>query len=140
MPLVPSVRAVLNETLRLFPPVPMNERATNHPVAVPTSQGRFYISGPNTQILYLPVLMQRRTDLWGPDAENFDPERWLDERNRAFVADPMRFVPFDAGPRIVSCSFLRKWPDLIGCGVVVLGTTICAEPGVVCGYEAGAAV
>ncbi|KAF8598665.1 cytochrome P450 monooxygenase CYP63 [Ceratobasidium sp. AG-I] len=94
------VRAVLNETLRLFPPIPINERATNNPVAVPSSQGRLYISGPNTQIMYVPVLMQRRTDLWGPDAEEFDPERWLDERNRAFVADPMRFVPFDAGPRI----------------------------------------
>jgi cytochrome P450 len=61
-----------------------------------------YIPGPNVQVIYAPVHMQRRKELWGDDAEEFDPERWLDDRLRAFVADPMRFVPFNAGPRIVS--------------------------------------
>ena len=93
------MRAVLNETLRLFPPVPINERASISAVVIPTIQGGLYVP-PNTQVLYSPLLMQRRTDLWGPDANVFDPDRWLDDRNRAFLADPMRFVPFNAGPRI----------------------------------------
>ncbi|CAE6433885.1 unnamed protein product, partial [Rhizoctonia solani] len=93
------LRAILNETLRLFPSVPINERATLTDCSIPTSSGRFYIPS-NTPVLYSPLLMQRRQDLWGPDAWEFDPARWLDGRNEGFIKDPMRFVPFNAGPRI----------------------------------------
>ncbi|CAE6402545.1 unnamed protein product [Rhizoctonia solani] len=93
------LRAILNETLRLFPSVPLNERATLTECAIPTGSGRLYIP-PRTQVLYSPLLMQRRKDLWGPDAWEFDPGRWLDGRNEGFIKDPMRFVPFNAGPRI----------------------------------------
>ncbi|KAJ1300310.1 hypothetical protein OPQ81_005132 [Rhizoctonia solani] len=95
------LRAVLNETLRLFPSVPINERATLVPCAIPISSPseRLYIPS-GIQVLYSPLLMQRRQDLWGSDAWEFDPERWLDNRNEAFIKDPMRFVPFNAGPRI----------------------------------------
>ncbi|CUA76640.1 Cytochrome P450 52E1 [Rhizoctonia solani] len=93
------LRAILNETLRLFPSVPINERATLTECSIPTASGRLYVPS-GTQVLYSPLLMQRRQDLWGPDAWEFDPERWLDGRNEAFVKDPMRFVPFNAGPRI----------------------------------------
>ncbi|KAG8754928.1 hypothetical protein FRC12_011052 [Ceratobasidium sp. 428] len=45
--------------------------------------------------------MHLRKDLWGPDAEEFDPERWLDERYKKYVApNPFIFLPFNAGPRI----------------------------------------
>jgi len=45
--------------------------------------------------------MQRRKDLWGPDAEEFDPDRFLDERmKKYFVPNPFIFLPFNAGPRI----------------------------------------
>lgn len=38
--------------------------------------------------------MHRDPDIWGPDAEDFRPERWEDMR-------PMwKFVPFGGGPRI----------------------------------------
>jgi hypothetical protein len=64
-------------------------------------------------------MMQRRTDLWGPDgkfvrtdkpidlcskfppAEEFDPDRWLDERLYTYLTkNPFIFLPFNAGPRI----------------------------------------
>ncbi|KAG6329055.1 hypothetical protein ID866_10035, partial [Astraeus odoratus] len=44
--------------------------------------------------------MQRRKDLWGPDAEIFDPDRFLDERTKYLTKNPYIFVPFNAGPRI----------------------------------------
>ena len=45
--------------------------------------------------------MQRRTDLWGPDAEVYDPDRFLDSRVQKYlVSNPFIFVPFNAGPRI----------------------------------------
>ncbi|KDN46864.1 hypothetical protein RSAG8_03941, partial [Rhizoctonia solani AG-8 WAC10335] len=45
--------------------------------------------------------MHTRKDLWGDDAEVFDPERWLDERYKKYVLpNPFIFLPFNAGPRI----------------------------------------
>jgi cytochrome P450 len=45
--------------------------------------------------------MHRRKDLWGPTAEEFDPDRFLDERLRKYVlANPYCFLPFNAGPRV----------------------------------------
>jgi cytochrome P450 len=57
----------------------------------------------NTTITYLPLLTQRSQALWGDDADEFDPERWINpDRVARFTADPMMFTPFSAGPRIVS--------------------------------------
>jgi cytochrome P450 len=47
--------------------------------------------------------MQRNPALWGDDADDFNPERWIDpNRMKKFVANPTMFTPFSAGPRIVS--------------------------------------
>lgn len=45
--------------------------------------------------------MHRRHDLWGEDAEEFIPERWLDpERIKNLTSDPFKFIPFNAGERL----------------------------------------
>ncbi|EJD37697.1 cytochrome P450 [Auricularia subglabra TFB-10046 SS5] len=101
------MRAVLNETLRLYPPVPFNGRATlpGQGIVIPPSphsvpQQPLYIP-PDTNVTFAPFLMHRRKDLWGDDAESFVPERWIDpERLARFTANPMIWVPFNAGPRI----------------------------------------
>ncbi|GLB42805.1 putative cytochrome p450 [Lyophyllum shimeji] len=103
------MRAVINETLRLFPPVPLNVRETRtSPCLLPPSDPTYptedrrplYMPG-NTTIMYVPLLMQRNKALWGPDAEDFDPDRWVDPARIAkFVANPAMFAPFSAGPRI----------------------------------------
>ncbi|KAK0219150.1 cytochrome P450 [Armillaria fumosa] len=97
------LRAVINETLRLYPAVPFNSRefisATTFPSEDP-SEKPFYIPA-STKILYSVFLMHRRKDLWGPDAEEFDPDRFLDHRFKQYLApNPFIFLPFNAGPRI----------------------------------------
>jgi cytochrome P450 len=108
------MRAVINETLRLFPPVPLNVRecrsdACALPPSDPTYQGSnsddrsrqaWYMPG-GTVIMYFPLLTQRNPALWGDDADVFDPERWIQpDRLAKITANPMMFTPFSAGPRI----------------------------------------
>ncbi|KAF7294859.1 putative cytochrome P450 monooxygenase CYP63 [Mycena indigotica] len=102
------LRAVINEVLRLFPPVPLNVRESRDACTLPRADATypyqnprpFYMPG-ETTIMYLPLLTQRNPALWGPDADVFDPERWLDpERMAKFVANPTMYAPFSAGPRI----------------------------------------
>jgi len=43
----------------------------------------------------------RRKDLWGDDAYEFRPERWMIQKNMEMLAgDTYRFLPFNGGPRI----------------------------------------
>ncbi|KAA1476745.1 cytochrome P450 [Dentipellis sp. KUC8613] len=97
------LRAVINETLRLFPPVPFNTRTairdTVWPSKVPGRPPFFVPAG--TRCVYSVFMMHRRKDLWGPDALEFDPDRFLDARlGKYLTPNPFIFVPFNAGPRI----------------------------------------
>ncbi|KIK65139.1 hypothetical protein GYMLUDRAFT_39531 [Collybiopsis luxurians FD-317 M1] len=105
------MRAVLNETLRLFPPVPLNVRESRPGgCTFPHSDSTFgsQLDDPrplhvpsSTVVTILPLLTQRNTELWGSDADVFDPDRWLEgERLSRFVSNPTMFTPFSAGPRI----------------------------------------
>ncbi|KAG2139815.1 cytochrome P450, partial [Suillus bovinus] len=97
------LRAVLNETLRLFPAVPFDVRENIRDTTLTSPEhGKKPLFIPRgTMISYSVLLMHRRTDLWGPDALEFDPDRWLDERVKKYlVPNPFIFLPFNAGPRI----------------------------------------
>ncbi|KAG1763959.1 cytochrome P450 [Suillus occidentalis] len=97
------LKAVLNETLRLFPAVPFDVRENLHDTTwVSPEQGKKPLFIPQgTTLSYSVFLMHRRTDLWGPDALEFDPDRWLDERVKKYlIPNPFIFLPFNAGPRI----------------------------------------
>jgi cytochrome P450 len=88
----------ISETLRLYPPVPINSRQANKDTILPLG------GGPNGTdplavragqlVAYDVYPMQRRADLWGADAEQWNPDRWI---GRKF---DWSFVPFSGGPRI----------------------------------------
>ncbi|KAJ3737799.1 cytochrome P450 [Lentinula guzmanii] len=96
------LRAFLNETLRLYPAVPFNSRYSKTPIILPAKTGRppLYIPA-GVKCVYSVFLMHRREDLWGPDALEFDPDRFIDERAQQYLTpNPFIFMPFNAGPRI----------------------------------------
>jgi len=110
------VRAVLDETLRLFPPVPLNVRESRSmPCLLPSSDPTYLHSDlqdqlncrplflpKNTIVTFLPLLTQRNKALWGEDADEFRPERWLESETKVKCnANMGMFMPFSHGPRIV---------------------------------------
>lgn len=88
---------VLQETLRLYPPIPVNARQALRDTVLPTGGGpdRLQpIAVPRgTTVTYSVYVMQRRADLWGEDAAEWKPDRWEGMKGG------FHFLPFNAGPR-----------------------------------------
>ncbi|KAG9044823.1 hypothetical protein FS837_007482 [Tulasnella sp. UAMH 9824] len=94
------LRAVINETLRLMPSVPANLRQANQSSVWVTDDGTRYYIPKGVNVTWSTIGLHRRKDLWGPDALVFDPDRWLDERNKKYyLANPFIYLPFHGGPR-----------------------------------------
>ncbi|KAI0786163.1 cytochrome P450 [Abortiporus biennis] len=97
------LRAVINETLRLYPAVPFNVRFATEDTLLPNPDpnGKPIFVPAKTPVSYSVLLMHRRKDYWGPDADEFDPNRFLDSRLQKYLTpNPFIFLPFNAGPRI----------------------------------------
>lgn len=85
-------RAVLDETMRLFPPAPVFNRLCQEPCEV---LGREIKTG--DVVLIAPYIMHRREALWdNPHA--FNPDRFI--QNPDLRRKGSAFLPFGAGPRI----------------------------------------
>ncbi|KAK0217130.1 cytochrome P450 [Armillaria fumosa] len=95
------LRAFLNETLRLYATVPESGRVSAVSTTLPNKGRPPYYVARDTLLTYSVFLMHRRKDLWGPDALEFDPDRFLDSRLHKYLTpNPYIFLPFNAGPRI----------------------------------------
>ena len=90
--LLKATRAVLRETLRLYPPVPMMVREARAP---DTFRDRAVPEG--AQVVISPWHLHRHARLWDePDV--FDPGRW--EADTLRPANRDAYIPFSAGPRV----------------------------------------
>ena len=88
----PVIRAVLEESMRLYPPA---ATLTRDAVAADVICGEKIRAG--TRIVISPWLVQRHKTLW-TDADLFDPARFLPGPRDKI--DRFAFLPFGAGPRI----------------------------------------
>ena len=98
----------INEAFRMVSVVPIMERVCIKDTTLPTgggSGGRQPIFVPKGQrVIISTYAMQHRPDIWGHDAEEYNPDRW-DGRKTGW-----EFFPFGAGPR--KCVG-RKYPFLL---------------------------
>ena len=87
----------LKEALRLYHSVPANTRRALVNTTLPRGGGPkgddpvFLPKG--TEVLFFVYNTHRAPEFWGPDGDEFKPERW-DGRRGGFD-----FLPFNAGPR-----------------------------------------
>ncbi|MHA6796337.1 bifunctional cytochrome P450/NADPH--P450 reductase [Pseudonocardia bannensis] len=87
------VAQILDETLRLWPTAPGFNRA---PLQDTVIGGRYAI-GKGTPVTVLSLMLHRDPSVWGPDAEEFDPDRMALERKAALP--PHAYKPFGTGQR-----------------------------------------
>ncbi|KAG0628335.1 hypothetical protein M758_1G019000 [Ceratodon purpureus] len=88
------LHAALSETLRLYPAVPVDGKEAAEDDVLP--DGSKVKKGSITG--YVPYSMGRMKSLWGDDAAEFKPTRWL--KDGVFQPQPLfKFTAFQAGPR-----------------------------------------
>ncbi|XVF33461.1 hypothetical protein REPUB_Repub17cG0170300 [Reevesia pubescens] len=90
------LHAAITETLRLYPVVPLDAKMC---VSDDTLPDGFSVRK-GDMVYYVPYAMGRMKFIWGDDAEEFRPERWLDEDGMFRTESPFKFTAFQAGPRI----------------------------------------
>lgn len=92
------LRAVCNEILRLWAPVSLTLRVAACDTSI---NGQFVPKG--TTIILAPWAINTSKHLWGPDALEFKPERWLDAdgkaNNKGSAESNFSFLTFLHGPR-----------------------------------------
>ena len=97
-----TTRAVINETLRLRMPASRVVRTALRDTILPAgggSDGRSPLFVPEGQNVEMDLYsLQRDPDIWGPDAEQFRPERWT--KGRPLWEANWQYEPFLGGLRM----------------------------------------
>ncbi|KXS10317.1 cytochrome P450 [Gonapodya prolifera JEL478] len=89
--------ATFNEVLRLYANVPFNFKVPTKDDVLPGSKTKVY---KGQRVAFHPYAMGRLTKIWGPDAEEMRPERWIDESGNLSKENSFKWPVFNAGPRI----------------------------------------
>lgn len=93
---MPYLHAVCNEVLRFYSPVPLTLRDTTEDTTI---NGQFVPKG--TKIILAPWAINYSNELWGPDAAEFNPDRWMGsgKANTGGATSNYAFLTFLHGPR-----------------------------------------
>ncbi|XP_039312720.1 probable cytochrome P450 6a13 isoform X2 [Solenopsis invicta] len=84
---------VINEALRLYPPLPILNRICTQEIDLPTVNIRV----PKGTLITIPMLGLHRDPSIYPDPNKFDPERF--NADKVKERHPYAFIPFGEGPR-----------------------------------------
>ncbi|XP_019183428.1 PREDICTED: alkane hydroxylase MAH1-like [Ipomoea nil] len=90
------LHAAFCESLRLFPPLPLNHKTPMEKDILPSG----HVVTPNTKIIMTFYSMGRMDTLWGEDCMEFKPERWISPDGGIKRQPSYKYPVFNAGPRI----------------------------------------
>lgn len=91
---LPYILAIFYESLRFFPPIPFDLKQCQEPTILPDGT---YLSK-DSIVCWCCWAMNRSKLIWGNDAEEYRPERWL--HNGVIRRRPASEFPvFNGGPR-----------------------------------------
>ena len=127
---LPYTNAVFYESLRLYPPVPIEIKETSQRTTLP--DGTVLPAG--AIVIYIPWAMNRCVNIWGETAHDFLPDRWLSPSSSSSSSDnddttthktissfnnkksAYEFPVFNAGPR--TC-LGKKFAEALAVAVLV---------------------
>nr|VDD05958.1 unnamed protein product [Brassica rapa] len=94
------LHGALYETMRLYPPLPFQRKTSIESDVLPSG----HIVDANSNIIFLIIALGRMRSVWGEDALEFKPARWISETETGGLRhEPSsKFLVFNSGPR--SCS------------------------------------
>jgi cytochrome P450 len=105
-----ETRAVVEEAIRLYPPLPAISRA-----AVNADMLAGHLVKPGSMVVVAPFVLHRHRALWSrPDV--FDPARFIEPARNAI--DRYAYLPFGAGPRVcIGAAFALQEAILVVAGL-----------------------
>ncbi len=121
LPRLVYARAIIDETLRLYPPVPFLAREAVRDV---TLQRRTFRKG--SLVIVVPWLLHRHKLLWD-DPDAFIPERFLPGASRPI--DKYAYVPFAAGPRVCAGMAFGIAETVLSLATLAQAFTLRLRPG-----------
>ncbi|KAJ8769610.1 hypothetical protein K2173_005213 [Erythroxylum novogranatense] len=89
------LHGALCESLRLYPPVPFQQKASVEADVLPSG----HRITPNMKIVFSLYALGRIKSTWGEDSLEFKPERWITEKGKIKHEPSCKFLAFNAGPR-----------------------------------------
>ncbi len=106
LPAIPFIEQILDESMRLYPPVGLLARNVLAKDEVCGREMR-----PN-EILFLPIWALHRHEMWWDRPGEFDPDRFSPEARTGH--DRYQYLPFGAGPRVcVGADFAMTQAQII---------------------------
>ncbi|MES2969230.1 MAG: cytochrome P450 [Pseudomonadota bacterium] len=116
---LPYTRAVIEETLRLYPPVPILAREASGDGMIldqPISKG--------TLLLVVPWMLHRSPNFW-PDAAAFRPERHMEAKSPSKYL----YIPFSIGPRVCPGQVFGMTEAILSLAILARRVTLDLVPG-----------
>ncbi|KAI3796312.1 hypothetical protein L1987_38979 [Smallanthus sonchifolius] len=89
-----TINLIVNESLRLYPPVPALKRKVEAKVRL----GKMTLP-PNMELYICPIAVHHDPKIWGTDVHRFKPDRFEGGIAKATNNTPAAFMPFGFGPR-----------------------------------------
>lgn len=89
-------KAVFYEALRLHPPIPFEIKQVQEDTHLPDDTAL----RAGSIVVWCPWAMNRAPQIWGDNADAFDPERWINDQDEFVPRSQAEFPTFNGGKRL----------------------------------------